>query len=120
MLCLVAAEISPELASLIARRFATLGEPTRVRLLNAMHSAGEASVGALAEAVGGTQANVSKHLNLLLAERMVARRREGTRALYRIADPTLIRLCDEVCAGVEQQLLELSSVVGAGRLGSAS
>lgn len=104
-------DLTPELADLIARRFSALGEPTRLRLLNVMHARGEASVGELVAAVGGTQANVSKHLSLLLAERMVARRREGTRAIYRIADPTLIRLCDEVCAGVRGQLEELSSMI---------
>ncbi len=108
-------DLTPELAELIARRFAVLGEPTRVRLLNTMHAAGEASAGELTEAVGGTQANVSKHLSLLLAERMVSRRREGTRAIYRIADPTLIALCDQVCSGVSAQLEELQAVVGAAR-----
>lgn len=103
--------LTPELAQLIARRFSVLGEPTRLRLLNLMHSRGEASVSELVEATGGTQANVSKHLGVLLGERMVARRRDGSRALYRIADPTLIALCDEVCAGVRGQLRELSSLV---------
>jgi len=105
-------DLTPELAELIARRFAVLGEPTRVRLLNTMHTKGEASVGELTEAVAGTQANVSKHLNLLLAERMVSRRREGTRAIYRIADPTLIALCDQVCSGVGAQLEHLQAVIG--------
>lgn len=104
-------DLTPELAELIARRFSALGEPTRLRLLNVMHARGEASVGELVDAVGGTQANVSKHLALLLSERMVARRREGTKAIYRLADPTLIRLCDEVCAGVREQLQELSSMI---------
>ncbi len=107
-------DLTPDLANLIARRFAVLGEPTRLRLLNLMHSRGEASVGELVEATGGTQANVSKHLGVLLGERMVVRRRDGSRALYSIADPTLIRLCDEVCAGVREQLRELRSMVEAG------
>ncbi|HZI90253.1 MAG TPA: metalloregulator ArsR/SmtB family transcription factor [Thermoleophilaceae bacterium] len=103
--------LTPELAEIIARRFAVLGEPTRLRLLNLMHARGEASVSELVVATGGTQANVSKHLGVLLGERMVVRRREGSRALYRIADPTLITLCDEVCVGVREQLRELSSLV---------
>lgn len=107
-------DLTPELADLIARRFAVLGEPTRLRLLNLMHASGEASVSELVDATGGTQANVSKHLGVLLRERMVLRRRAGSRALYSVADPTLIRLCDEVCAGVAEQLRELSSMVEAG------
>ncbi len=108
----MADRIDLPLATLIARRFALLGEPTRVRLLSELNRRGEASVGTLAEAVGGSQANVSKHLGLLRGERMVARRREGARALYRIADPTLIKLCDQVCVGFEGQLHELGSIVG--------
>ncbi len=104
-------DLTPELAELVARRFAVLGEPTRLRLLNLMHAQGEISVGELVETTGGTQANVSKHLGVLLRERMVRRRREGSRALYSIADPTLIALCDEVCAGVRDQLRELSALV---------
>lgn len=104
-------DLTPELATLIARRFAVLGDPTRVRLLNVLHARGELSVSELTEAVGGAQANVSKHLGLLLSERMVGRRRDGSRALYRITDPTLIAICDQVCAGVREQLRELSSLV---------
>jgi len=107
-------DLTPELAAMIARRFAVLGEPTRLRLLNAIHARGEASVTELVEATGGAQANVSKHLGVLLVERMVVRRREGSRALYRIADPTLLTLCDQVCEGVRDQVRELSSLVGAG------
>ena len=104
-------DFSSELADLIARRFAVLGEATRLRLLNLLHERGEASVGELAEETGASQANVSKHLALLLGERMVSRRREGSRAYYRIADPTLMALCDEVCSSVREQLRELSVLV---------
>ncbi len=107
-------DLTPELADLIARRFAVLGEPTRLRLLNLMHARGEVSVSELVEATGGTQGNVSKHLGVLLGARMVSRRRQGSHALYSIADPQLIALCDQVCAGVRDQLRELSSMVEAG------
>lgn len=104
-------DLTPELAQLIARRFAVLGEPTRLRLLNLIHAQEEASVGELVEATGSSQANISKHLAVLLGERMVARRREGSRALYRIADPTLMKLCDEVCTAVREQVRELSRLI---------
>ena len=104
--------LTPDLALLVARRFAVLGEPNRLRLLDELHHREEASVSELADALGATHANVSKHLNLLLGERMVARRRDGARALYRISDPSLRHLCDEVCAGVRQSLKELHELVG--------
>ena len=103
--------LTPELADLVARRFAVLGEPTRLRLLDVLHDRGEASVGELADLVGASHANISKHLGLMLSQRMVGRRRDGARALYRIVDPTLIKLCDEVCAGVREQLRELSALI---------
>jgi ArsR family transcriptional regulator len=102
--------LTPALADLVARRFAVLGEPNRVRLLDALHEREEASVGELAGAVGLTHANVSEHLNVLLSERMVTRRREGSHALYRISDPSLIELCEQVCAGIREALLELHAL----------
>lgn len=103
--------LTPALAELVARRFAVLSEPNRIRLLDALHQREEASVGELADAIDASHANVSKHLNLLLGERMVSRRREGSRAVYWISDPSLIQLCEEVCAGVRQGLRELHALI---------
>jgi DNA-binding transcriptional ArsR family regulator len=103
--------LNEELATLVARRFAILGDVNRLRLLDALHERGEASVSELAAAIGAGHANVSKHLNLLLGERMVGRRRAGQHALYRITDPSLIRICDEVCAGVRDGLRELNALI---------
>jgi len=104
-------DLTHEVAELLARRFGVLGDPTRLRLLNLLHARGEASVGELVEATGGSQANVSKHLAVLLRERVVARRREGSRAIYRITDQTLVKLCDEVCTAMREQLRELAALV---------
>jgi ArsR family transcriptional regulator len=90
-------------ASVIADRFKALGEPTRLRLLNALRD-GECSVGELAERIGGGQANVSKHLQVLLHQGYVTRRKEGTTSWYRIADPEVFTLCELVCGGLEDQL----------------
>ncbi|HEX6117309.1 MAG TPA: metalloregulator ArsR/SmtB family transcription factor [Solirubrobacterales bacterium] len=103
--------LTPESSELVAKRFAALADPTRLRLLDLMHARGEAAVGELAEGVGATYANVSKHLSVLLAQRMVTRRREGSRALYSIADPALVRICDEVCAGIRDQLDALAALI---------
>ena len=103
--------LTPEAVEMVAARFRILGEPIRIRLLQEMHE-GERNVTELVNAVGSTQPNVSKHLGVLLGERMVIRRRAGSHAFYRIADPALIDLCDQVCAGVRDELRELSLVVG--------
>lgn len=89
---------------MIAARFRVLSEPTRLKLLNLLRERGEMSVGELVTETGYGQANVSKHLLVLLDAGMVARRREGTSVRYRIADETIFALCELVCSGIEAQL----------------
>lgn len=84
----------------VARRFSYLSDPTRLRVLNALHETGEAPVGRLAQVSGVPLPSVSQHLNRLAVGGLVARRRQGTSILYRIADPSIAELCELVCAGI--------------------
>jgi DNA-binding transcriptional ArsR family regulator len=103
------------LAELIAKRFRVIGEPMRIRLLDCLR-AGEASVQELTEATGASQQNVSKHLGVLQGAGILARRRDGNRVLYSIADQSVFELCEQVCGGVRQQLDELALLLeGAAR-----
>lgn len=88
---------------MVARRFKVLGEPMRLRLLHALES-GEQSVSALMDATGATQANVSKHLSLLMSAGLVDRRREGMHVYYFISDPMVFQLCELVCSGIKKHL----------------
>lgn len=88
-----------------ARRFALLGDPTRLRILSVLHDAGELSVGALAACSGVSRENVSQHLSRLADAGLVARRREGTSVHYRVSDPTLGQVCDLVCSSVRASRL---------------
>ena len=97
---------------LVAARFKVLAEPLRLAILKALH-AGERTVSELAQAVGTSQPNVSKHLRLLEGAGMVARRQEGTTVHCRIADATVARLCDLVCQGVWAQLASRAAALGA-------
>jgi len=103
-----------ELVELIARRFAALGDPMRVRLLDALRRRGEASVGELADELGAGYANVAKHLTLLHERGILGRSKQGTRAVYRISDPTVLELCEVVCGALASQLGELEALVSAG------
>jgi ArsR family transcriptional regulator len=87
---------------LIAQRFRVLGDPLRLQLLHLLGSE-ERSVGALVEATGASQANVSKHLQILLRAGLLERRKEGLLALYRIADASIFQLCDLVCGRLSEQ-----------------
>jgi DNA-binding transcriptional ArsR family regulator len=83
----------------MAARFRALGEPTRLNILERLFRS-PASVGELLEHVGGTQANVSKHLGVLRSQGLVGRRKQGNRTVYSIADPSLERICSVVCAAL--------------------
>jgi DNA-binding transcriptional ArsR family regulator len=88
--------IEVELIPMVAARFKALGDEGRLALLSALQR-GERSVGELAEATGRSQPNVSQHLASLTHAGLVEPRRDGTRVFYRIADPTVLRICDAVC-----------------------
>lgn len=103
--------LTPEAAELIARRFKALSDPTRLRIIDTLCDQGEASVSELTEVLETSQQNVSKHLAALHAEGYVARRKEKTRSLYRIADPMVLELCEQVCSGIEAQLAQIGAVL---------
>ncbi len=102
------------LVELIAERFRVLGEPMRIRLLDALREA-PATVQELQQATGASQQNVSKHLGMLLRSGLVSRSKEGNFSLYSIADEGVFDLCEQVCGGLRRQLDELDALVpGAG------
>jgi ArsR family transcriptional regulator len=94
--------LTDEALAMIARRFAVLGEPMRLRLVHALFD-GEKSVGALVKTTKGTQTNVSRHLQTLAEAGLLARRREGLQVIYAIADPSIFSLCELVCGSLEKQ-----------------
>ncbi len=81
---------------LVARRFRTLGEPYRLRILQQLQT-GERPVGELVAALDGNQPNISKHLQILFDAGLIDRRREGTSIFYAISDPMVMELCALVC-----------------------
>ena len=91
-----------EVLEMVARRFALLGEPMRLRLLRALIE-GEKPVNALVGATDGTQANISRHLQALADANILGRRKDGLQVFYRITDPTIFKLCDLVCGSLEKQ-----------------
>ena len=86
----------------VADRFRLLSDPTRLRLVNELHSRGELTVGELVERLEISYASASKQLAMLRAHRTVARRREGTKVFYRIIDPSLDEVCNVVCKSLRE------------------
>jgi DNA-binding transcriptional ArsR family regulator len=94
--------LSTELLVLIAGRFKVLAEPARLEILNTLKG-GELTVTELVERTGLGQANVSKHLQLLLTHGFVQRRRDGLFVYYELADKNVLKLCDIMCARLESE-----------------
>ena len=105
--------LNGKMTELAAERFRLLGEPMRLRILQALE-AGERPVHEIVAALEAGQPNVSKHLRALCQGGLVSSRREGLNIYYRIADPMVFKLCQLVCHSAEQharsQLAQLSSV----------
>ena len=101
------------LVELIAQRFRVIGEPMRIRLLDALRS-GPLTINELTEVLGASQQNVSKHVGVLAQAGIVARERDGNRVRCSIADDTIFELCELVCGGLRQQVAELDLLLTGG------
>lgn len=98
-----------EVVELIAHRFAVLAEPMRIKILDHLRVLEEASVLEIAAALKASHANVSRHLNVLHRAQIVGRRKAGTKAMYRIDDLAVFRLCEEVCGGLTERHRKLGA-----------
>jgi DNA-binding transcriptional ArsR family regulator len=94
------------LVDAIAARFRVVGEPMRIRLLDRLRHGG-ASVGELVDAVGASQQNISRHLNVLYAAGIVRRRKRGTSVLYSIGDQSVFALCEAACGSLYETVAGL-------------
>ncbi len=91
-----------ELFGHVGERFKALGEPARLRILDALRS-GPQSVGELVGTTGLNQANASKHLQLLHRLGFILRSRQGLFVRYSLADGDVFRLCDLMCGRIARQ-----------------
>ncbi len=80
-----------------------LTDPKRLMLIDVLRR-GERSVGALAEEVGLSLANISQHLAVLRHAGLVDTRRTGTTVHYRLSEPELVQACDLIERIVERRL----------------
>ncbi|NEP11884.1 MAG: winged helix-turn-helix transcriptional regulator [Symploca sp. SIO2C1] len=102
----IANPVSQEVVQQVAEYFSILSEPMRLRILNLLRE-GEKCVQELVEATATSQANVSKHLKVMLQAGILSRRSEGTSAYYKVEDELIFQLCNLVCdrlaTRIEQQ-----------------
>lgn len=88
--------VPTEVVQQVAEYFSVLAEPMRLRLLNLLRE-DERCVQDLVEATATSQANVSKHLKVMLQAGILTRRTEGTSAYYSVSDELIFELCGLVC-----------------------
>jgi DNA-binding transcriptional ArsR family regulator len=103
--------LSDEALGLVATRFRALGDPMRLRILRLLEG-GEMSVGRIVDQLETSQANISKHLKVLLDAGVLSRRVQGTSAYYSIGDPVVLRICDTICHGLTDNLRAQAESLG--------
>ncbi|PQJ26822.1 ArsR family transcriptional regulator [Salinibacter sp. 10B] len=98
----------------IYEQFARMGKAfssaSRLELIDLLAQR-ERTVDELAEETEMSVANTSRHLQVLKGERLVRRRKEGTRAYYTLADPEVYRAWKAVRSLAETRLAEVEETV---------
>jgi len=96
-----AALVQPDAVQGLADTFSALGDPTRVRILDAL-SHGELCVCDLAAVLRVSQSAVSHQLRLLRGMRLVRPRREGRVVFYALDDQHIMSIFKQTLQHVEE------------------
>lgn len=94
--------VAPRDAAALAATFAVLGDPTRVRLLDALAQR-ELCVCELSELVSSTESAVSHQLRLLRSLRLVRSRRAGRMVYYALDDDHIRALLTQGRRHIEEE-----------------
>lgn len=96
----------------IARIGSALGHAKRVEILDVLLQ-GERTVESLAGQVAASVANTSRHLQILAAAGLVARRAEGTSRVYRVADDEVAGLHLAIRGLAQSHIADISTLADA-------
>lgn len=96
-----------------ARYFRVLGDPTRLRMLEALLDQ-DLSVSELVALTGAPQSRVSNHLACLKWCGLVTSERQGRQMIYRVVDP---RISDMLELSRTLSVEQCDHLVGCGRIG---
>ena len=95
----------------LADTFRVLGDPTRVRILDAL-SGGELCVCDIASLVGISESAASHQLRLLRGMRLVRPRRAGRLVYYAVDDQHILELLRQALTHVEEQTVTRQDPTG--------
>jgi ArsR family transcriptional regulator, lead/cadmium/zinc/bismuth-responsive transcriptional repressor len=93
--------MAPRTVEALADTFRVLGDPTRVRILDAL-SGGELCVCDIASLVCISESAVSHQMRLLRGMRLVRHRRDGRQVFYALDDHHIIELLKQALTHVEE------------------
>jgi DNA-binding transcriptional ArsR family regulator len=79
----------------VAGQFRLLGEPMRLKILQAL-CAKPLAVSEIVAATGATQSNVSRHLALMASAGVITRQKDGQFVYYGMSNPLTMKLCELV------------------------
>ena len=100
-----------EIRELHAQICQALADPTRIMLLYAIAESPR-NVGELAEVLGLSQPNVSRHLKVLRERGMATATREGVNVVYSLSDKRVIRALDLMREVLSDHLAQRAQLVG--------
>lgn len=107
-------EATDELLERIAHRLRAMANPLRLKILHSLED-DERSVSEILEQIGGSQANISKHLGVLRNAGLVAARRKGVSVYYRISDGAVLGICRTVCESLHRRASAEAETIAHGR-----
>lgn len=96
-------DYSDDFLERVADLFNAFSQPTRLKIIRELHDEPK-TVSELHDAVGGSQANISRHLKLLKDEGIVADHKHGNFTSYEIAREEVRMICEYVCDYLEEQI----------------
>jgi DNA-binding transcriptional ArsR family regulator len=92
--------LTDDTVDMVAAMLRVIGDPTRIRLMEALHQDGSATGGGLAARLDISQQAVSKQLGMLHQAGIVSRRREGAWVHYELIDWTGWWLVEQISAAL--------------------
>ena len=104
-------DFKSELFAEFARIGAVLGNAHRLEILDLLAQRSERNVEDLARELGTTTGNTSQHLLTLLRARLIAVRRQGTFAYYRLASPEVNDLWRQLRDVAASQSAEINAIL---------
>ena len=87
-----------------------MSNPKRLEIINLLRN-GEMSVDELASKMRIRKANLSQHLALMRAKKIVETRREGLNVYYHLTNPKVVKACDTMRQVLVEQLAKDQKLV---------